>query len=85
MSSHAFRMDMGNLISVSAQSAPPSYTITHAHSFMFCIWRQMPTWSVLDLDLVLWHKQYETAGNVCEIVKNPFDLRYQILIQWDPI
>ncbi len=38
MSSHAFRMDMGNLISVPAQSAPPSYTITHAHSFMF--WRQ---------------------------------------------
>ncbi len=36
MSGHAFRMDMGNLISVSAQSAPPSYTITQAHSFMFC-------------------------------------------------
>ncbi len=35
MSSQAFRMDMGNLISVPAQSAPPSYTITHAHSFMF--------------------------------------------------
>ncbi len=35
MSGHAFRMDMGNLISVPGQSAPPSYTITHAHSFMF--------------------------------------------------
>ncbi len=35
MSGHAFRMDMGFLISVPAQSAPPSYTITHAHSFKF--------------------------------------------------
>ncbi len=35
MSGHAFRMDMGNLISVSAQSASPSYTITHAQRFMF--------------------------------------------------
>ncbi len=29
MSGHAFRIDMGNLISVPAQSAPPSYTSTH--------------------------------------------------------
>ena len=36
MNGNAFRINMGNLISVPAQSALPLYTITHAHSFMFC-------------------------------------------------